>query len=69
MELALKEKDGDWLFPRYIEDGKCKVDHASASINKWLKKDFSGLTAHCEPRYTGGTFYLWLLQTERDPSN
>jgi integrase len=56
MELALKEKDGDWLFPRYIEDGKCKVDHASASINKWLKKDFDELTAHCEPRHTGGLF-------------
>ena len=46
MELALKESDGEYLFPRYIKDGKCKADHASAAINKWLKKDFDGLTAH-----------------------
>ena len=25
----------------------CKADHASAAINKWLKRDFDGLTAHC----------------------
>ena len=47
MELALKQSDGEYLFPRYIKDGKCKADHASAALNKWLKKDFDGLTAHC----------------------
>ncbi len=47
MEEAIKWPDGDWLFLRYIKEGKCKVDHASAAINKWLKKDFDGLTAHC----------------------
>ena len=46
MELALKESDGEYLFPRYIKDGKCKADHASNALNKWLKKDFGGLTAH-----------------------
>ena len=30
-----------------MRDGKCNADHASASLNKWLKKDFEGLTAHC----------------------
>ena len=47
MEEALKASDGEYLFPRYIKDGKCKADHASAALNKWLKKDFDGLTAHC----------------------
>ena len=46
VEKALKVSDGEWLFPRYIKDGKCKADHASAALNKWLKKDFDGLTAH-----------------------
>ena len=47
MEEALKHLDGEWLFPRYIKDVNYKADHACAALNKWLKKDFSGLTAHC----------------------
>ena len=47
MEVALKYSDGEYLFPRYIRDGVCKADHASAALGKWLKKDFNGLTAHC----------------------
>ena len=46
MEEAIKASDGEYLFPRYIRNGKCKADHASAALNKWLKKDFDGLTAH-----------------------
>jgi integrase len=47
MEKALKEADDTFLFPRYIRDGKCYATHASNALNKWLKKDFDGLTAHC----------------------
>ena len=47
MEEAIKWSDNEWLFPRYIGDEKCKADHASAALNKCLKKDFDGLTAHC----------------------
>ena len=47
MELALAESDGKYLFPRYVRNGKCNADHASAALNKRLKKDFNGLTAHC----------------------
>ena len=47
MEEALKHSDRENLFPRYIKDGKCKADSAYAAINKWIKKDFDGLTAHC----------------------
>ena len=47
MEKALIHSDDQYLFPRYIRDGKCYATHASNSLNKWLKKDFGGLTAHC----------------------
>ena len=47
MELALAKSDGKYLFPRYVRSGKCTADYASAALNKWLKKDFNGLTAHC----------------------
>ena len=47
MEQALKQANDTYLFPRYIRDGKCYATHASNALNKWLKKDFDGLTAHC----------------------
>ena len=47
MEKALTHSDDQYLFPRYIKNGKCYATHASNSLNKWLKKDFDGLTAHC----------------------
>ena len=47
MEKALTHSDDLYLFPRYIKNGVCKADHASAALGKWLKKDFDGLTAHC----------------------
>jgi integrase len=47
MEQSLKHADETYLFPRYIRDGKCYATHASNALNKWLKKDFDGLTAHC----------------------
>ena len=47
MEKALTQSDDQYLFPRYIKNGVCKADHASAALGKWLKKDFDGLTAHC----------------------
>ena len=47
MQQALTDSDEKFLFPRYVRAGKCKADHASGAISKWLKKDFDGLTAHC----------------------
>lgn len=47
MQQSLKESDHGYLFPRYVREGKCKADHASAALGKWLKKDFAGMTAHC----------------------
>jgi integrase len=47
MEQALRHSDGEYLFPRYIRNGYCKTDHASATLGKWLKNDFDRLTEHC----------------------
>ena len=46
IEQAQRQSDGEWLFPRYIRDGLCRADNASAALNKWLKKVFDGLTGH-----------------------
>ena len=44
--LIMSKTDGDWLFPQYIKEDGCYATHASNALNKWLKKDFDGLTAH-----------------------
>ena len=46
MELTLKKADRECLFPQYIKAGHYYATHASNAVNKWLKRDFSGLTAH-----------------------
>ncbi len=46
MEQALIQADDQWLFPQYIKSGHCYATHASNVVNKWLKRDFGGLTAH-----------------------
>ena len=47
MLQALSQTNEEWLYPRYMKTGKCNANSASASIKKWLKRDFDGLTAHC----------------------
>jgi integrase len=47
LEQSLKQADYNHLFPRYIKGGKCDAKSVSNALNKWLKKDFEGLTAHC----------------------
>ncbi|MDA8875502.1 tyrosine-type recombinase/integrase [Planktomarina temperata] len=46
IEQALTQADDEWLFPKYIKSGHCYATHASNAVNKWLKRDFGGLTAH-----------------------
>ena len=46
MVKAMSQADDEWLFPQYIKAGHCYATHASNVVNKWLKKDFGGLTAH-----------------------
>ena len=45
--LDRRSKDDALLFPRYYKDGKIKATHASNAVNRWLKRDFGGLTCHC----------------------
>jgi len=47
IEQALTQADDEWLFPQYLKVGHCYATHASNAVNKWLKRDFGGLTAHC----------------------
>ena len=47
MKEALIQANEEWLFPQYIKAGHCYATHASNAVNKWLKMDFGGLTAHC----------------------
>jgi integrase len=46
LEQNLTQADDEWLFPQYIKSGHCYATHASNAVNKWLKKDFGGFTAH-----------------------
>ena len=39
--------ESEWLLPQYIKEDSCKATHASNALNKWLKAEFDGLTAHC----------------------
>ena len=42
------DTDSPFLFPEYIREGDgCMATHASNAVNKWLKRDFEGRTAHC----------------------
>jgi integrase len=34
---AMRQTNGEWLFPQYATDGKIKGNSASATINKWLR--------------------------------
>ena len=47
MKEALTQANDEWLVPQYIKAGHCCATHASNAVNKWLKRDFDGLTAHC----------------------
>jgi integrase len=46
IEQALTQANDEWLFPQYLKVGHCYATHASNAVNKWLKRDFAGLTAH-----------------------
>lgn len=47
MEYALIHANDEWLFPQYIKAEHCYATHASNALNKWLRKDFDRMTAHC----------------------
>ena len=41
------DTESDFLFPAYTNKEICKATHASNALNKWLKREFGGKTAHC----------------------
>ena len=42
------DNESPFLFPEYIRESEgCMATHASNAVNKWLKRDFGGRTAHC----------------------
>jgi integrase len=45
--LDKRTKDDVLLFPRYERGGLILATHASNAVNRWLKRDFEGLTCHC----------------------
>lgn len=47
MKSIATKKDGALLFPRYLKDGTIRATHASNALNKWMKREFDGKTAHC----------------------
>ncbi len=47
MEQVLIHADNKWLFPQYMKTDHCYATHASNALNKWLKKEFDGMTSHC----------------------
>lgn len=46
MREALRGSDGAYVFPRYYRHDGFVATHASNAINKWIKAQFGGLTAH-----------------------
>lgn len=46
MELALKQADQSFLFPRYLKGDAIRATHASNALNRWVKQRFVGRTAH-----------------------
>ena len=48
VQRLMVDKEGPFLFPEYIRESEgCMATHASNAVNKWLKRDFEGRTAHC----------------------
>lgn len=47
MSKLLNEHNEDVLFPAYLRNGEILATHAGNTLNKWLKREVSGKTAHC----------------------
>lgn len=46
-ERLLAIASEDYLFPTYLRDGQILATHAGNTLNKWLKQQTAGKTAHC----------------------
>lgn len=47
MQKLINSDNNDYLFPAYLRDGEILATHAGNTLNKWLKQQTSGKTAHC----------------------
>ena len=47
MQKLLKEHDDEYLFNAYLRGGDILATHAGNTLNKWLKLETEGKTAHC----------------------
>lgn len=47
MRLLLATCEGEFLFPEYLREGEILATHAGNTLNKWLKRQSGGKTAHC----------------------
>lgn len=46
VRLIVGSRRDGYLLPRYLKEGTIRATHASNALNKWLKREFDGLTAH-----------------------
>jgi integrase len=47
MATLMATTDSAYLFPEYLRDGMTLATHAGNTLNKWLKQETGGKTAHC----------------------
>jgi hypothetical protein len=47
MQKLLTTDNNDYLFPSYLRGGEILATHAGNTLNKWLKQQTEGKTAHC----------------------
>lgn len=47
MSRLVQANKDNYLFPGYLHDGEILATHAGNTLNKWLKKQTGGKTAHC----------------------
>jgi integrase len=47
MQKLINSDNNDYLFPAYLRDGEILATHAGNTLNKWLKQQTEGKTAHC----------------------
>jgi integrase len=47
MQKLIATDNNDYLFPAYLRGGEILATHAGNTLNKWLKQQTEGKTAHC----------------------
>jgi integrase len=47
MQKLIATDNNDYLFPSYLRGGEILATHAGNTLNKWLKQQTEGKTAHC----------------------